>query len=209
MRTFIFVLLVTLTSICAPAQEARRGENTPEFAAAQGLAVLRALSAEQSKNTGLTATEVERATLGRRLAVMNVELDALRRFKAGDDVAPLLRPSSSAYFPVLLDGSVRSGIRVEDDGRGWEVARVGNSGLATAVDRARRSLPSPDDASVTLIQVLALNLVFVAQRTSEGWQLSPAVDDASVELKVGKVESAATVFARLAPIAARLTGEPT
>lgn len=208
MRTLILVVLVTLTSICA-AQESGRDPGGRDAAAVQGLALLRAISADRSQSTGLTRAEAARTTLGKPLQVMSVELDGLRRFKAGDDVAPLFKPSSSAWFPVLLDGSVRSGVRVEDSGAGWKAARVGNAGLATAVERARRSLPSPDDPSVTLLQVLALNLVFVAQRTADGWQLSPVVDDASVELKIGNVESASAVFARLAPIAARHNGDPT
>jgi hypothetical protein len=109
----------------------------------------------------------------------------------------------------MLEGAVRSGVRVENAGAGWEPARVGNSGLATAVDRARRALPSPDDSATALVQVLALNLVFVGQKTASGWQLAPVIDDASVELKVGKAETASSVFVRLAPLAARHNGEPT
>jgi hypothetical protein len=77
------------------------------------------------------------------------------------------------------------------------------------VDRARRALPRPDDSATALVQVLALNLVFVGQRDATGWQLAPVIDDASVELRVGKAEPAASVFARLVALAARQNGDPT
>jgi hypothetical protein len=138
-----------------------------------------------------------------------VDLAALKEFRAGGDADAILKSSPSAFYPVLLDGAVRSGVRVENTGTGWEPVRVGNSGLAISVDRARRALPLPDDAATALVQVLALNLLFVGQKTADGWRLAPVIDDPSVELKVGTAETAASVFARLAPLAARHNGEPT
>jgi hypothetical protein len=213
MRKLLLITLALAAGLSASAQEPQRGDggqgNTRDVAAAQGLALLRALAADKSQAIGLSPEDAARTTLGTPLSVMSVELDALRRFKSGDDAAALLKPSAAAFYPVLVDGSVRSGVRVENGDQGWQAARVGNSGLAMAVDRARRALPSPDDPSVTLVQVLALNLVFVGQRDASGWQLAPLVDDASVDLRVGKAETAAAVFARLAPIAQRHNGEPT
>ena len=206
-------LLVALSALLAaavtPAQDASRVNKTQEAAAAQGLAILRSLASEKSRDLGLASeAEAARAALGSPLAVYNVELAALKDFRGGDASA-LLKPSPAAFYPVVLEGAVRSGVRVENTGAGWEPARVGNSGLATAVDRARRALPSPDDAATALVQVLALNLLFVGQKTASGWQLAPVIDDASVELSVGKAEPASSVFIRLAPLAARHNGEPT
>ena len=49
----------------------------------------------------------------------------------------------------------------------------------------RHALPKPDDTATALVQVLALNLVFVGQRDASGWLLAPVIDDPSVDLKVG------------------------
>lgn len=209
LHSLLVVLSALLAAAAVPAQDVPRPTKTQEAAAAQGLAILRSLASEKSRDLGFTSdAEAARATLGSPLSIYNVELAALREFRGGD-AAALLKPSPSAFYPVMLEGTVRSGVRVENTGAGWEAARVGNSGLATAVDRARRALPSPDDPATALVQVLALNLVFVGQKTGSGWQLAPVIDDASVDLKVGKAESASSVFARLAPIAARHNGEPT
>jgi hypothetical protein len=210
----LHTLLVLLAGLFAAAiacpQEAPRDTRTQEAAAAQGLAILRSLTAEKSRDLGFTSdAEAARATLAPPLAVFNVELAALKEFRAGGDASALIKSSPAAFYPVLLDGAVRSGVRVENMGRGWEPARVGNSGLATAVDRARSALPTPEGRETALVQVLALNLLFVAQKTAGGWQLAPVIDDASVELKVGKVEPASSVFTRLAPLAARHNGDPT
>ncbi len=184
-------------------------EKTQEAAAMQGLAMLRVLTPENARELGLSTADAARATLGTPLPIYSVDLAVLRNFRPGADAAALIKPSAAAFYPVLLDGGVRSSVRVERGNTGWEAARVGNAGVATAIDRARRALPAPDAATTSLVQVLALNLLFVAQQDASGWLLAPVVDDASAGLTVGKAEPAANVLARLAPIAARHNGEPT
>jgi hypothetical protein len=207
--TLILISLATLAT-SASAQDVTRTNKTQEAAAAQGLALMRALAGDKASDLGFkSSNDAARATLGTPLAVYNVELAALKNFAPGGDASALLKPTSAAFYPVLLDGAVSSGVRVENTGSGWEAARVGNAGLATAVDRARRALPRADDAATVLVQVLALNILLVGQKDANGWQLTPVIDDPSVELRVGKAEPAAAIFLRLAPIAARQNGDPT
>jgi hypothetical protein len=206
-------LLITLLAFggaSALAQDPQPRAGTPELAAAQGLAILQAMANDKAKNTGFASrTEAARATLGAPLKVFVVELKALAAFKPGNSPDVLLRSSPAAFYPVVLDGAVRSSVRVEDRGKGWEPARVGNTGLATAVARARSALSLSGGSETALVQVLALNLVFVAQKGSDGWLLAPVVDDPSVDLRVGKAELAQSVFVRLAPLAALQSGDPT
>lgn len=207
MRKLLLITLALATGLSAAAQDQSRGK-TQEAAAAQGLALLQALATNKPRELGMSAADASRASLGKPLSVASVDLKALAAFKSGDDATALIKPSAAAFYPVTLDGGVRSGIRVEKTGGDWETARVGNSGLATVVEAARRALPSPDEPA-TLVQVLALNLLFVGQQSSGGWQLVPVIDDSSLELKTGKAEAASAVFTRLAPIAARQNGDPT
>ena len=205
----LFLMTLALVAGIASAQQADQPRaRTQEAAAAQGLALLQALATGKSREVGMSSADAARATLGKPLEVASVGLDALRAYKPGDDASALIRASAEAFYPVMFEGGVRSSVRVENGDGGWQAVRVGNSALAAAVAAARRALPSPDDPA-TLVQVLALNLVFVGQKDSSGWQLAPVTDDASLELKAGKVESAAAVFTRLAPIAARQNGDPT
>jgi hypothetical protein len=206
-------LLMSLTlglAVMAFSQETPRDALTQEAAATQGLALLQALSGEKPREAGFNSgADAARATLGTPLAVFNVDLRALSTFKSGDDAGALIIPSPAAFYPVLVDGTVRSSVRVEKSGAGWEPARVGNAGLAAAVAAGRRAFTGSEDKATALVQVLALNLLFVARKEADGWQLAPVVDDGSVDLKVGRAEPAASVFARLAPIAARHNGDPT
>ncbi len=202
--------VVALGCAAALAQNVSVQDKSPEAAAAQGLAVLRGLVGDNTRELGFTSSaEAARATLGAPLSVYSVDLNALRAFKPGDDAGALLRSVPAKFYPVLLEGSVRSSVRVENTGAGWDAARVGNAGLATAITLARRALPRPDDPGTALVQVLALNLLFVGQQAAGDWLLAPVVDDASVKLKVGSAETAADVMARLVPLAAQLTGDPT
>jgi hypothetical protein len=212
MRTLhrVLVMLAAMfTASVATAEDQPPARKSQEAAAAQGLAILRALAVDRSRDFGFSAANADRTTLGKPLAVYSVALDALKEFRAGENASNLIEQSPAAFYPVLLDGTVRAGVRVEDTSAGWEPARVGNEGLAASVDRARQALPSPDDPAIALVQVLALNLVFVGQKTGDDWTLVPVIDDASVELKAGTPEPAERIFARLAPLAARHNGQPT
>jgi hypothetical protein len=212
-KTQLFgVLAVLVMSACATslAQTVSENSESADAAAAQGLAILRTMANDNKRELGFASgSEAARAKLGTPLAVYSVELAALAAFKPGGDAAALLKTVPAMFYPVLLDGSVRSAVRVEKGDAGWHAARVGNAGLATSVARARGALPKPDDPDTALVQVLALNLVFVGQKGADGWLLSPVIDDRSVSLKVGSVERAAEVMVRLAPIAAQHNGEPT
>jgi hypothetical protein len=205
-------LFVMLTLGCAASlsQNVSEDSESAEAAATQGLALIRTMASDNRRELGFASgSEAARATLGTPLPIYSVGLAALRAFKPGDDAEALLKPVPAVFYPVLLDGSVRSAVRVEKGEAGWHAARVGNAGLATAVALSRSALPAPDDPSTSLVQVLALNLVFVGQKSADGWLVAPVVDDASVNLKVGAVERAAEVMARLAPLAARHNGDPT
>jgi len=209
LHTVLVMLLALFVSSVAQTQEQAPALKSQEAAAAQGLAILRSLSADRTRDLGFTQANADRTTLGKPLSVYSVNLDALREYRTGEDASDLIEQSPAAFYPVLLDGTVRTGVRVENSPAGWEPARVGNAGLATSVDRARHALPSPDDPAVALVQVLALNLVFVGQKTDAEWILVPVIDDPSVELKAGTPEPASSIFARLAILAARHNGQPT
>jgi hypothetical protein len=209
LQTVLVMLSALLTSVVAQTQDRQPALKTQEAAAAQALEILRSLSEDRSRDLGFTAANADRTTLGAPLAVYSVDLEALKEFREGQNASDLIGKSPAAFYPVLLDGTVRTSVRVENTTAGWEPARVGNAGLAMAVDRARHALPSPDDPTIALVQVLALNLVFVGQKTGADWVLVPVIDDASVELKAGTPEPAERIFARLATVAARHNGQPT
>jgi hypothetical protein len=209
LQTVLVMLSALLTASVAQTQDPPPARKSQEAAAVQGLEILRALAADRSRDLGFTAANADRTTLGKPLAVYSVALDALRQYRAGESASDLIGQSPAAFYPVLLDGSVRAGVRVENTPAGWEPARVGNAGLAVSVDRARHALPSPDDPATALVQVLALNLVFVGQKSGADWVLVPVIDDASVELKAGTPEPAERIFARLVTLAARHNGQPT
>jgi hypothetical protein len=208
-RLLLTALAMTFVACLAHAQERPPVAGSQEVAAVQSLALLRSLARERNaQELGFaSAEEAARATLGAAMSVYDVGLDPLRKFKPGDDAGKLLEAREAAFYPVLLDGSVRASVRIEISAKGWAPARVGNTGLAVAVDKARKVLPAPE-ADVALVYVPALNLAFVGQKSAAGWLLVPVRDDASVDLRMDKAEAAASVFTRLAPIALQHDGEP-
>ena len=181
---------------------------TADAAAAQGLEILRAVVATQDAGElGFASREdVARAALGPPMPVFVVGLDALRAYAAGADAKRIVEPVKSVVYPVLVDGEVRSSITVEGQDSGWSMASVGNSALVMAVAKVRRSISAE---KVAMVRVLALNLVFLGEESATGWRLTPILDDTSVKLRAGVSETAADVFARLAPIARAHNGLPT
>ena len=147
MRKLLLTTLALAASLASAQQADSPRARTQEAAAAQGLALLQALAAGKSREVGMSSADAARATLGKPLDVASVALAALRNYKPGDDPAVLIQPSPEAFYPVMLDGGVRSSVRVENGDGGWQAVRVGNSGLASAL--AAERLVKPNSAATS------------------------------------------------------------
>ena len=98
----LHMLLVMLAGLfaaaIAPAQDASDAR-TQEAAATQGLSILRSLASEKSRDLGFASeAEVARAKLAPPMAVFNVDLSALKEFRAGGDASAYIKPSPARFI---------------------------------------------------------------------------------------------------------------
>jgi len=168
-------------------------------AAGKSLSTLSQLVTEQNyRAMGFeSAKEVANASLGAPLPVYMVRLDELRQY-AGGDPAPLLEPLSQVIYPVLVGGATRSGITVENTGKGWQATGFGSPSLSRALaDGVKASGASP-----FVVHVAALRTHFVGFRDGGGdLMFTPIRDEPELELRAGAAVPATQALLALKPSA--------
>lgn len=224
-------LLITVFSVlldiaflqgCASKSEAQQesGEGHAKVSAASSTAAAAALAtfqtlvnADNFRELGFESpSEVSGVRLGAPLHVFVVQLDQLQAYEPGSDPNGLLTDIRQDYYPVESDGQARVGIVVEEIEQGWRTASMGNAGLAKRIAAARTAVAEsvvPKPAELAVVEVPALGVYFLGHQGKGGrWQLTPLVDQPSLDLKAGATQPADRVFAALLPAAKNYNGLP-
>ena len=171
-------------------------------------ALRRAPSDVQMEN-GLGEGAAAHARLGSPMREYIVGLNSLRMFKRGMDPARLIRDGREFFFPILVDGQVKSSVRVilTSDQRALTES-IGSVTLAEdlgAIGLSGRLSESPSTAT-NAVRILALGLYFVA-RTQEGQvQLASLYGVPAYKLSKGAYQNAEDIFSILGAIARRERG---
>lgn len=193
----VIALLVTRTTTVQPAS-APGSSDTAEQAAAQSLEILRTLVTQENfESFGFMAPgDVSTAELGSPLPVFHVRLDTLQAYKPGEtDPDSLLVELNKRIYPVTVGDDIRSAVTVEQSASGWTGTEFGGVNFVSAAEQYRRA------ESDFIVQVPALNLYFVAERSDAGLMLTPLVDDARFDLKAGEPVAADALFTTILPAA--------
>ncbi|MCW5580942.1 MAG: hypothetical protein KIS72_06370 [Luteimonas sp.] len=129
-----------------------------------------------------SAKEVAGASLGTPLPVYMVQLDELRQYE-GADPAPMLRPLPQVIYPVLVGGAARSGITVENTGKGWQATGFGSASLSRALADGARATGAGDPF---VVHVAALRTYFIGFRDGDGaLMFAPIRDEPELEFRAG------------------------
>jgi hypothetical protein len=178
-----------------------------QAAAQEGLTQLRQLAAEGSALMlgFFSAQEAALATLGTPRAVMNLRLDQLRTFRAGDSVEGLLSATSpQVLYPVLVGERVRSSITVTRDAEQWSAGSFGLSPLAKLwVQSGGVSF-----GGAYVVHVPALSVFFAASGSGRDLTLTPLEDYPLYGLKKGTPLPAEQALLPLVEAAQRHNGLP-
>lgn len=140
---------------------------TPEAAADEGLEELPELvTSDTVKGLGFTSTgEVSEALIDKesRLKAYTVELNALRKFKRGDDAEKLLKDQDIFIYPIKVGTTVRSSMTVTRlrDGT-WDVTGWGAPGFIDGLTSLAFS-----DLNI-VVWVPELNIYFLGERQQDG-----------------------------------------
>jgi hypothetical protein len=209
-------LLLVMSFGCAeqtqPAPETPARQ--PQEAASKGLETLqKMITPENFKAMGFESLdEVKSAALGAPLELFHVRLDQLREFQSGTDPNQLLTNVGQMIYPVTVQEQSRSSIMVAKDGETWKAVRFGGPGLIKTLAQVRKESPPGATAAATsppfLVQVPALNVYFLGNRSDKGLMLTPLLDDPALKFKAGTPMPAAEALAALVPVAKAYNGLP-
>ena len=145
-----------------------------------------------------SAKEAAGASLGTPLPVYMVQLDELRQY-AGGDPAPLLKPLPQVLFPVVAGGATRSGITVENTGKGWQATGFGSPSLSRAL---AQGVQASGAGNAFAVHVAALRTYFIGFRDGGGnLMFAPIRDEPELQLRAGVAIPASQALLALKPAA--------
>jgi hypothetical protein len=151
--------------------------------------------------------EVKKAQVGAPLHIYMVRLDKLKEYADKEKPDTLLSETNEVLFPVVVDGQVRTGMKLRMVDGAWRFSSFGASettrALGAASKRAMSEAKVAEDKQLA-VNVPALHLHFIGYRDARGnLMLVPASDDERFKFKAGQSLPAQRVFAELAPYAKR------
>jgi hypothetical protein len=177
----------------------------------QAFAKLRLAPLDFIQRLGFTSSEeIAGAQLGTPLREYIVPADELAKFTATSAPSSLLTGGLTLFYPVLVNGELRSSVRVlARPGTQAQVIALGDTATAARLAKIPRFSALVRERSVVSIpavRVPALGLYFVGQVSDGKLQIASIFDVPNLGLEAGRFEDAAAVFTRLAPLAAKVKG---
>lgn len=176
-------------------------------------------AAVTEKNAGRlgfkTAAEAQAASLGDPISVALIGLNDLKAFERGTKVGSMLRDARTLWFPVLLNGEVRSKLEISEVNGQWLAGEFGRPELARTVNGVREGLPkilevvkARSSGPPMLVRIPVLHVDLFYETGPEGGFLVPAGAGGLPDgVEVGKAYPAEELLARFAGLAQGLSAK--
>jgi hypothetical protein len=147
-------------------------------------------------------------SIGNAARVAMVRLDSLQLFTAGKDPATAIVPLGRMVYPVLNRGDAQSSITLDNQGGHWQVAEFGEFSASTIkAIAAQTSREGATFGSTTLVTIPALeNLAFLSAGSGRELTLTAISSSTIAGVTAGASERASALFARLASVAKKYSG---
>jgi hypothetical protein len=199
--TTCFFLLVG----CSP----HKGGSNPSVqlqqqAADNAIGLLQKLVNEQNyKSLGfLSLDEVKQAQLGQPMEVYNLGLEKLKSYRTGQDPSSLLTPSAETIYPVTVDGSVRTGLRIVHKEHGYEPSSFGKADIVKRLAEYRRN---PGEF---VVRIPVFQMYFVGRHVETCVVLVPISNDPRLKVQAGEAAPLEVIVNQLRPYANSYDGLP-
>ena len=163
-----------------------------------------------------TLAEAQTAQLGEPIPVFFIRLTDLKAYRAGSGAGSVLTNARTLWFPVLVNGEVRSKLEISEVHGKWVAGEFGRPATARDVSGVHGELPTilqkvalPAGARVTLVRIPALHVqAFYASGTSGDFFVPVRQEGLPDSVEVGKAYPADALLVRLA-VAAKAVDEKT
>jgi hypothetical protein len=202
-KRVIPILAMVATEVTVLAQGLMPGPTAAtDVAASKGLSAFRnSTGPEDLTVMGLQSTDqLAETRLGRPIPIYGLSSNTIRGFRQGQDATTLLEKSEEFFYPVQLGPLVVGSVIVANSDTGWKPAELGGIKLAQAVmellDQSTRLTGIPIE-QYCIVEVVTLNLYFIAHRSDGKLLLQPLFDVPKLKLRAGIEVSAEKILGLL------------
>lgn len=209
-RSDVYVRLTLLTCVflLSGCSQRKNGSTPtaqqPQQAADNAIGLLQKLVNEQNyKSLGFhSLAEVKQARLGQPMEVYNLGLEKLKSYRAGQDPNSLLTPSAETIYPITVDGSVRTGLRIVHKEQGYEPSSFGKADIVKRLAAYRRG---PEEF---VVRIPIFQMYFVGRHVETRVVLVPIANDPRLKVQAGEEALLETVANQLRPYVNAYDGQP-
>jgi hypothetical protein len=159
-----------------------------------------------------TLDEAREAKVGEPIPVLFIGLTALKGYRPGAGAASVLRDAQTLWFPVLVNGGVRSEIEISRVEGKWIAGEFGRPAKAREVANVYDQLPRilqsvsvPSGARASLVRIPAIGIeLFYTTGTAGDFFVAVRGEGLPADLEVGKAYPADALLTRLAQTAQKV-----
>ena len=156
----------------------------------------------------ISASSLEKATLGQRIDHQIIGLEDLRAYKNTSDPKSIIRPINRATYPVLdANGMVITSIEVEQINGTWQTAQLGNRSYVQLFEDVRKA-NGLKNTEVSLVRVPGFNVYFMAREQNGRLDFSLLNETPMADISPRQFIDARTALDRLVPAAQKYNGLP-
>lgn len=159
--------------------------------------------------------EAGKASLGDPYRILFTGLTTLQNYKPGTGAKPILMDSKTLWFPVMVDGEIRTKLELKEKKDQWISGEFGGVRNVREIAKVRNRFPDllrskglSEPYSVSLLKIPALYAVFFYVESPQGEFLIPSmIQPHRYNLVNGQIYSADDVLSDLKGFAKEIDGK--
>ena len=201
---FSFLLMILLG-------QGNNSENIPDKQVREAVNTYsKLMTIETLRDMGFkSADQVKSLKSGQQFKKYMIELDAVRKFKSGDNVDLMIKELPSIEVSLMDDaGKIQTSVEFIKNKDKWESAGFGLSSEFVLLKNAQAFINADTLKSGRLIRIPALHSAFVAISSPAGVNFIVLEDNESMGLKKGSILPASEVILKLVKSANEYNGLP-
>jgi hypothetical protein len=205
----IFALVIIFSQ--NKAQTRNQAETISSDQVRKAVQTLSAMVTDQNFQTfGLTGKDqLKSLKAGKQYNKSIIGLDAIKNYKAGQDVQAIIKPLAAIEVPLVDEsGKIQTAIEFVKNKDKWEASGFGLSSDLAAVRNAQANRADTSKANVSLIRIPALRTRFIGVTTSTGLSFIVLENNESLGFRQGETILAKDAILKLVSVAKLYNGLP-
>lgn len=195
---FLSLILLLCLTVCVNAQQ---------NAVTNGHDALKNLKPHIKKALGFVSdVETQMSSLGDALMEYRIRLDALQKYKKGQNPKTLLVDVKRKHYPVYSGGRLKTSLSVAKIGNQWKLTAIGEPHIHVAEPARNLSMKMIKSSRMSdffLVRIPGMYQVFIGHFSGKKLFLTPTHEHADLQLDLHKAYPAEKILLLLKPLAAK------